>query len=68
MHFTESDIEQLGEAFKESLRKGASPPGQPSLTEIQEWMIKNHIDRPDVMEMALKKLGPGVKAGEKKMS
>ena len=70
MHFTEADIEELGEAFKGSLRKGAGQLGAeaPTLTELQDWMTRNHVDRPDVMELILRKLGPGIKAGEKKMS
>lgn len=70
MHFTEADIEELGEAFKRSLRNGAGQLGAeaPTLVELQDWMIKNHVDRPDVLELILGKLGHGTKAGEKKMS
>ena len=51
MHFTEAEIEELSEAFKGSLRKGQAElgPEAPTLSEIQDWMIQNHVDRPDVL-------------------
>ena len=70
MHFTEDDIEKLGEAFKESLRQGNSelPKGAASLSEIQDWMIRHNTEHPEVLKAFIKKSGPGSKSGEKKMS
>lgn len=69
MHFTEEEIRQLQEEFGESLRKGQSGlgPEAPTLAEIQDWMVRNHVEHPRVLEAALHKLGPGHAAGEKKM-
>ncbi|MBE7436927.1 MAG: hypothetical protein HS115_20020 [Spirochaetales bacterium] len=70
MFFTDAEIEELGERFKESLRKGEEHPDRtaPNLAEIQDWMIRHHVDHPEVLLKILGKIGPGLKAGEKKMS
>lgn len=69
MFFTEMEIEELGERFKESLRKGAVQERTgPTLAEIQDWMIRNHVDHPEVLQKILGKMGSGLKVGKKKMS
>jgi uncharacterized protein YbaP (TraB family) len=69
MQFTESDIEELTKKYRERLKKSANELGSnaPELSQIQEWMAKNMIESPDVLELTLKKIGTGEKV-EKKMS
>lgn len=69
MEFTESDIEELTKKYKERLKKSANELGStaPELSKIQEWMTKNMIESPEVLELTLKKIGSGEKV-EKKMS
>lgn len=69
MHFTEEEIREQGARFEEALRNASKELGSeaPTLSEIQNWMIENHVDRPEVLELILRKMGPGQKAGKKKM-
>lgn len=69
MLFTESDIEELTKKYKERLKKSANELGSnaPELSKIQEWMTKNMIESPEVLALAIKKIGSGEKV-EKKMS
>ena len=69
MHFTDTDIELLGEAFKESLRKGNGefPDGATSLAKMQDWMVKHHVEHPEVLQSFIAKTGSGSKAGKKNM-
>ena len=69
MYFTEADIEELTQKYKERLKKSAKEldSTSPELSKIQGWMIKNNIENPEVLELTLKKIGKGEKV-EKKMS
>ena len=67
MHLTEQEIEALGEQFKQRLRDAAPelPQEAPSLSKMQDWMIRNQIENADVLKLAVKKVGKGNKAGKK---
>lgn len=69
MLFTESDIEELTKKYKERLKKSANglEGDSPELSKVQEWMTKNMIESPEVLELTIKKMGRGEKV-EKKMS
>ena len=71
MHLTNEDIEQLTQKYGERLKQAAAqlPEQAPTITDLQDWMQNNHIENPEVMELALKKIGTGTKAaGKKNMS
>ena len=69
MQFTEEEIQQMERRFGDSLRKGQAEfsSSAPTISEMQEWMVRHHVEHPRVLETMLKKLGPGVKAGKKNM-
>jgi hypothetical protein len=61
MNFTESDINQLVESFRERLLNAAQKLESPSpnLIEIQDWMQKENIENSDVLNLVISKLGKG---------
>ena len=69
MNFTEADIERLTLSYKKRLKEASQKleNPKPSLSEIQDWMQKENIENPEVLELAIEKLGKGEKV-EKKMS
>ena len=68
MNLTKEDIDQLTQVYRNRLQKAAAqlPEQAPSLSALQDWMQTNHIENPEVMELALKKIGTGTKAARKK--
>lgn len=70
MHFTQAEIDQLGEVYKQRLKEKGNqlPKTAPSISEMQKWMIANNLESPEVLELLITKVGSGQKAGEKKMS
>ena len=69
MLFTEADMEELTKKYKARLKNSANDleGNAPELSKVQEWMARNMIESPEVLELAIKKIGKGEKV-EKKMS
>lgn len=63
MNFSESELNELAEKYKERIRESAEklPQTAPTLSELQEWMSGNLIENQEVLELALRKIGLGEK-------
>jgi len=64
MQFTESEINQLGEAYKKRIREGQKELKEKEkikIAEMQEWLKKHNVEDRDIMRIITNKFGSGKK-------
>lgn len=69
MQFTNEQIEKLTANYKQRLMNAQkSMHGEmPTMNDIQQILLKYHLESPDVLEELTQNLGTGYKAGKKNM-
>jgi len=67
MNLNSDDISRLTASFQENLIKANKelPAGSLELSTIQDWMLKNHIEQPELLQLLLKKSGTGTMVEKK---
>ena len=67
MHLTSEDIEKLGERYKSGLETAIAdlPGGSMDMSQLQDWMLKHHLERPELLELLIKKTGTGSRTEKK---
>jgi hypothetical protein len=68
MNFTEDELNQIANGIKESIRQaqGELASEAPTMSQMQSWMVKHHVEHPEVLQTMIKKLGPGTRVGKKR--
>ena len=67
MHLSTEDIERLGDEYKSRLRKAFQelPAGIMTLSQLQDWMLRNNIENPELLETMIKKFELGATTEKK---
>ena len=61
MNLNSDDILRLTTEFQKNLTKASKelPSGPLKISVIQDWMLKHHIEQPELLQLLVKKSGTG---------